>query len=153
MKGECSMSSIQPNPTTTLKPERIGLTAALAARSPLKPERIGFRLQKLPGWELLTGAEAQAVSRTFRFHRTATAQAFATFVARTADEHGQRPLISQSWNQVKVVVPGEGAVTDSALDFAEAVMLLPASQTAHAPAPGTSEAPVVPTVVVGSDEV
>jgi len=138
------------NPITTTqpwKPERIGLTAALTSRSPLKPERIGFRLQKLPGWELLTGADVEAVSRTFRFHRTATAEAFATFVARAADEHGQRPLISQSWNRVTVTVPGEGGVTESVLDFAEVVMLLPREPQQMAP---TTETPVGPTAVVGS---
>ena len=136
-------------PTLPLKPERIGLTAALTSRSPLKPERIGFRLQKLPGWELLTGGDVEAVTRTFRFHRTATAQAFATFVARAADEHGQRPLISQSWNRVTVTVPGEGGVTESVLDFAEVVMLLPAEPQQMAP---TMEAPMGPTAVAGSRE-
>jgi hypothetical protein len=68
-----SISTINP-----LKPERIGLTAALTARSPLKPERIG-----------------------------------------------QRPVISQVWNAVTVVLPGEGAVTEADLDFAESLMLLP----------------------------
>jgi pterin-4a-carbinolamine dehydratase len=146
--------TVEITPTHPLKPERIGLTAALTARSPLKPERIGQRLQKLPGWELLTGPEVEAVSRTFRFHRTATAQAFATFVARAADEHGRRPMISQSWNRVTVTVPGEGAVTDSVLDFAEVVMLLPRDVQAtqpQQPAPGSSGT-VVPTVGVGTDE-
>jgi len=140
------------NPITTTqpwKPERIGLVAARTSHSPLKPERIGQRLQKLPGWELLTGADVEGVSRTFRFHRTATAQAFATFVARAADEHGQRPWISQSWNRVTVTVPGEGGVTESVLDFAEVVMLLPRETR---PIPPTPETPMVPTAVAGSHE-
>jgi hypothetical protein len=91
------MSSSQAIPTPSLKPERIGLTASQVGRSPLKPERIGQRLQKLPGWELLTEADAQVIQRGFRFHRTGTAQAFAAFVARVAAEHGQRPVITQSW--------------------------------------------------------
>ena len=134
-------------PTLPLKPERIGLTAELTSRRPLKPERIGFRLQKLPGWELLTGGDVEAVSRTFRFHRTTTAQAFVTFVARAADEHGQRPLISQSWNRVTVTVPGEGGITESVLDFAEVVMLLPPETRQMPPA---TEAPMVPTAAAGS---
>jgi pterin-4a-carbinolamine dehydratase len=116
-----SISTVNP-----LKPERIGLPAALTARSPLKPERIGQRLQKLPGWELLSGeAQATVVWRGFRFHRTETAQAFVRFAAEMARDHGQRPVISQVWNAVTVVLPGEGAVTEADLDFAESLMLLP----------------------------
>ena len=120
------MSRIQPTPTTPLKPERIGLAASLAGRSPLKPERIGLRLQKLPGWELLTSADAPVIRRGFRFHRTETAQAFVAFVAQVAAEHGQRPIVTHSWNEVTVIVPGEGGLTDLAFDFAEVLMLLPA---------------------------
>ena len=120
------MTSRNPISTTSpLKPERIGLTSALASTNPLKPERIGQRLQKLPGWELVTEPETQAIWRGFRFHRTGTAQAFAAFVARVADELGQRPVIAQSWNEVTVTVPGEGSLTDRAFDFAEMLMLLP----------------------------
>ena len=121
------MTSAQPIDTTSsLKPERIGLTAALEAQSPLKPERIGLRLRKLPGWELATGAETRVVWRTFRFQRTETARAFAGLVAELARDHGQRPVITQSWSTVTVTVPGEGGVTESALDFVERLMLLPA---------------------------
>lgn len=120
------MSSTHPNPTSSLKPERIGLTASLAGRTPLKPERIGQRLQKLPGWELVTAADSQAIWRGFRFHRTETAQAFAAFASRVAAEHGQRPVVTHSWNEVTVTVPGEGGLTDLAFDFAEVLMLLPA---------------------------
>lgn len=116
-----SISTINP-----LKPERIGLTQSVTVQSPLKPERIGQRLQKLPGWELLSSdAETIAVARGFRFHRTETAQAFVRFAAELARDHGQRPVISQSWNAVSVVLPAEGAVTEADLDFAEALMLLP----------------------------
>ena len=115
------MSSIQT--THPLKPERIGATAALVASSPLKPERIGLRLQKLPGWELLS--ESQAIWRSFRFHRSETAEAFATYVARSAREHGQRAQVAQSWNEVSVVLPGEGQVTEAVFDFAERLSLVP----------------------------
>lgn len=120
------MSSVPSHPTPSLKPERIGLIGSLFGRSPLKPEWIGQRLQKLPGWELLTAADGQALWRGFRFHRTETAQAFAAFVAQVAAEHGQRPVVSHSWNEVTVTLPGEGGLTDRAFDFAEVLMLLPA---------------------------
>jgi pterin-4a-carbinolamine dehydratase len=118
--------------TPSLKPERIGLTAALEAASPLKPERIGLRLRKLPGWELTIGAEtgAQVVWRTFRFQRTETARAFADLAARIARDHGLRPVIAQCWNTVTVTVPGEGGVTETALDFVERLMLLPQGASA-----------------------
>lgn len=124
--------------TGSLKPERIGLTAALEAQSRLKPERIGLRLRKLPGWELATGAETEVVWRTFRFQRTETARAFAGLVAELARDHGQRPVITQSWSSVTVTVPGEGVVTESVLDFVDRLMLLPAglSDAADEPQPG-----------------
>jgi len=124
------MTSTQPIDTTgSWKPERIGLTAALETHSRLKPERIGLRLRQLPGWELATGAEAEVVWRTFRFQRTETARAFAGLVAEMARDHGQRPVIAQSWSSVTVTVPGEGAVTEATLDFVERLMLLPEGRT------------------------
>lgn len=132
-------------PTTNpLKPERIGATASLVASSPLKPERIGFRLQKLPGWELLT--ESQAIWRSFRFHRSDTAEAFATYVARSAREHGQRAQIAQSWNEVTVMLPGEGRVTEAVFDFAERLSLLPEG-VEPTPQPSPVAAPAGPTPV------
>jgi|GEM_PF-2710482 len=122
-----TVSNVPIDPTGNLKPGRIGLTHALVDRGSLKPGRIGLRLQKLPGWELATGAEVETLWRTFRFHRTDTAQAFAAFAARAADEHGQRPVISQVWNQVTVSLTGAGSLSDAALDFAEILMLLPAA--------------------------
>jgi len=122
------MSNVTPitsQPTGSWKPERIGLMQTLGVESPLKPERIGQRLQKLPGWELTGEVERTAVWRGFRFHRTETAQAFARFAAEMARDHGQRPVISQSWNAVTVLLPGEGEVTETDLDFAESLMLLP----------------------------
>ena len=136
------MTRVNPIPTTHLKPERIGLTSGLVGRSPLKPERIGLRLQKLPGWELLTTADdSQALWRGFRFHRTETAAAFAAFVARVAAEHGQQPLVSQSWNEVTVTVPGEGSLTDRAFDFAETLMLLPVDAGGASDEGSNSETP------------
>lgn len=113
--------------TSSLKPERIGLTAALEASRPLKPERIGLRLRKLPGWELTSGAEtgAEVVWRTFRFRSTDTARVFADLAAQLARDHGLRPVIAQRWDTVTVTVPGEGGLTESALDFVERLMLLP----------------------------
>jgi len=136
------MTSINPISTPNLKPERIGLTAALPAASPLKPERIGLRLQKLPGWELVTAAETQAIWRGFRFHRTETAQAFAAYVGHIAAEHGERPVIAQSWNEVTVTVPGEGSLTDRVFDFAELLMLLP--QTGSSQNGPATELPSLP---------
>lgn len=137
------MTSTQPIDTTSsLKPERIGLTAALETSGRLKPERIGLRLRKLPGWELTSGAEtgAQVVWRTFRFQRSGTARAFADLAARLARDHGLRPVIAQYWNTVTVTVPGEGVVTETALDFVERLMLLPAGASAEEkdPQPGPS---------------
>lgn len=124
------MTSTQPIDTTgSWKPERIGLTAALETQSRLKPERIGLRLRKLPGWELATGVETEVVRRIFRFRRTETARAFAGLVAEMARDHGQRPVIAQSWSSVTVTVPGEGVVTESTLDFVERLMLLPEGWT------------------------
>lgn len=122
-------------PTPSLKPERIGLVRSPAHHVPLKPERIGLRLQKLPGWELLSEGEATAVWRGFRFQRSETAQAFAAFAAHLARDHGQRPVIAQSWNAVTVTLPGDGAVTESDLDFAERLMLLPVEMGEKEPQP------------------
>lgn len=111
--------------TGNLKPSRIGHTQMSIDRGALKPSRIGLRLQKLPGWELATDAGNDALWRTFRFHTPDTAQAFATFAASLADEHGQRPVVAQVWNQVTVTLTGGGGLSDAALDFAEFLMLLP----------------------------
>ena len=121
------MNDVTPirQPVSPLKPERIGLTFSPANRVPLKPERIGLRLQKLPGWELTGDSESSALWRGFRFQRTETAQAFAGFASELGRDHGQRPVISQSWNVVTVTLPAEGGITASDLDFVERLMLLP----------------------------
>ena len=122
------MSNVTPitsHPRASLKPERIGLMQSLGVETPLKPERIGQRLQKLPGWQLTGEVERTAIWRGFRFQRTETARAFAGFAAELARDYGQRPVISQSWNAVTVILPGEGEVTETDLDFAESLMLLP----------------------------
>jgi len=138
------MTSSNPiNPSGSLKPGRIGQPQAMVNRGALKPGRIGLRLHKLPGWELVVSAESESLWRTFRFHRTDTAQAFALFAARAADEHGRRPVISQVWNQVTVTLTGAGGLSEAAMDFAEVLMLLPAGETG--PEVPTTPVPETPT--------
>lgn len=159
----CKMSRMSPvnvgiDPGTgNLKPSRIGPPQASVDRGALKPSRIGLRLQKLPGWELASDAGGDALWRTFRFHRTDTAQAFASFAASAAAEHGQRPVISQVWNEVTVTLTGNGDISDAALDFAEILMLLPPTTdggpTVEPEGPGTeSPTPAPPVTPTGVNE-
>lgn len=116
---------------------------------PLKPGRIGFRLRKLPDWELAT--ESGSIFRTFRFQRTETAQAFASYAALMARDHGQRPSIAQCWSHVTVTLPAAGGLTEAMIDFAERLMLLPESDSepggTSVPVPGGPGPVVQPTPV------
>lgn len=89
----------------------------------LKPERVQERLARLPDW-VLAGIET-GIYRVFRFHRTETAAAFAAYATQLGHEHGQEVEVTVSWNQVTVLVPARGGLTDAEFDFAECLMQIP----------------------------
>ena len=85
----------------------------------MKPERIGARLKKIPGWT--PESIDQAIVRTFHFPGIGEALCFVNDVAHMSREADHYPVIELHIGQVKIRLtsPGADGLTDLDFDLAE----------------------------------
>lgn len=93
----------------------------------LKPERIGQRLQRLPGWML--DREPSALARHIPFESYLEAGQLVSRVAELADARDREPeILVKDWAVTVLVSTGGVGVTEADLEFAEAISQLEAER-------------------------
>jgi pterin-4a-carbinolamine dehydratase len=118
-----------PDTGGTLRPERLGLVAAVRPAAgelrperlgaPLRPERLGALAKELPAWATEGG---QALERTFHWPDRAAAVAFVALAAAAGDAFAAAPEIHLAGTSVTVRLTARGdALAEGQVEAAHAL--------------------------------